>query len=429
MKVKCPGCMSVYNIDDTKIPEAGARVKCPKCQNVLVVKKPPPRPAVLQETGPNQEGISRSESAEINKDSSPQMKNCPYCGEVILAVATKCKHCGMDLTPVQPTVFRKGFGELFGILMLCFPVIGAMLIWFWVGSMNMLQNPNSALTFIALATVIITATLAAVEANQLGFGKNSSGKKETGPIVFFLGILLVWVISYPYYLYQRSKKGRKNLVAGGIIVALVFTSSLLSTGFALGGGFNSSVKMVKNGRLSGYPQNTLSEAINGFFGNPKWEAIKGQDGRTYVNAVGDISYDGKKAKAILQFKVDTEKDTFEINALEINDVPQNMLMLSALVKKMYQSIPAKAGNRHDSEAMYDLRNACTAQEAYYVDNERYADSINKLIGVYGLYRSKDVTVRVIAADGNHYVMGAFHKKGKKKYIVEGPGGTIREAKG
>jgi len=30
-------------------------------------------------------------------------KNCPHCGEDILAVATKCKHCKSDLTNEAPT--------------------------------------------------------------------------------------------------------------------------------------------------------------------------------------------------------------------------------------------------------------------------------------------------------------------------------------
>lgn len=32
----------------------------------------------------------------------PQTKACPYCGEPILSVAVKCKHCGSDVSPVRP---------------------------------------------------------------------------------------------------------------------------------------------------------------------------------------------------------------------------------------------------------------------------------------------------------------------------------------
>lgn len=38
MKVSCPSCSSVLNIDDKKIPAGGARIKCPTCQNVFPVK-------------------------------------------------------------------------------------------------------------------------------------------------------------------------------------------------------------------------------------------------------------------------------------------------------------------------------------------------------------------------------------------------------
>lgn len=38
MKVTCPTCSSVLNIDDKKIPAGGARIKCPTCQNVFPVK-------------------------------------------------------------------------------------------------------------------------------------------------------------------------------------------------------------------------------------------------------------------------------------------------------------------------------------------------------------------------------------------------------
>ncbi len=41
MKVSCPSCSSVLNIDDKKIPAGGARIKCPTCQNVFPVKPAP----------------------------------------------------------------------------------------------------------------------------------------------------------------------------------------------------------------------------------------------------------------------------------------------------------------------------------------------------------------------------------------------------
>jgi len=78
-------------------------------------------------------------------------------------------------------------------------------------------------------------------------------------------------------------------------------------------------------------------------------------------------------------------------------------------------------------ARSELKNSSIAQDAYFFDNMTYADSIKKLIGrKYGLYPSKWVTVYVIDADENHYMMESFHNKGNKKYIVMGPEREIRE---
>jgi predicted Zn finger-like uncharacterized protein len=44
MIVECEHCHTKYNVDETKIPEAGVRVRCNKCQNVIHIKKPEPTP-------------------------------------------------------------------------------------------------------------------------------------------------------------------------------------------------------------------------------------------------------------------------------------------------------------------------------------------------------------------------------------------------
>ncbi len=82
---------------------------------------------------------------------------------------------------------------------------------------------------------------------------------------------------------------------------------------------------------------------------------------------------------------------------------------------------------YNSAAQADLRNAATAQEAYYVDNSTYTDSIENLEGAkYGLFISQGVTVQIISAGKDHYQMIAFHESGNKKYQLTGPGGTLEE---
>lgn len=92
---------------------------------------------------------------------------------------------------------------------------------------------------------------------------------------------------------------------------------------------------VKNGRLSNYPQKTVGEAVKGFIANPKWESIVADDGKSYVIIDGFILLHGKRVKVSLQYKVNKD-DSFEFNALEFNEIPQNLLMYAGLLEKMYE---------------------------------------------------------------------------------------------
>ena len=73
----------------------------------------------------------------------------------------------------------------------------------------------------------------------------------------------------------------------------------------------------------------------------------------------------------------------------------------------------------------DLRNAATAQEAYFVDNTGYASTAAAIYGsTYGFYTSDGVTVGVVGVTTSGYTMTSRHTKGNKTWTLAGPGGTL-----
>jgi len=81
---------------------------------------------------------------------------------------------------------------------------------------------------------------------------------------------------------------------------------------------------------------------------------------------------------------------------------------------------------YNAAAESDLRNAATAQEAYYVDTQKYvaAPQTNLTGQTYGLYISQNVLMNGSIVGTTGYDMTAYHPSGNKTYTLIGPGGTV-----
>lgn len=121
---------------------------------------------------------------------------------------------------------------------------------------------------------------------------------------------------------------KKILVNISFLLILIFIFSGCSSN-------QEAISIVKNGHFNNHKEKTVGKAIEDFFGNPKWTSGVAEDGTNFVNVEGTILYHEKEVEAVLQFKVDLEERTFQVNALELNEIPQNKLIIGALIKKMY----------------------------------------------------------------------------------------------
>jgi len=125
--------------------------------------------------------------------------------------------------------------DTLGVIILLIPAIVTAVMLF--GIFGMLPLSTTVFGFLVIGTILLTAILIAIEASQLGMGSRINGKATTGPIAWFFGSLLLWVIVYPAYLFSRSRYGVRNYLLGGIFVALAFTATpllLSGAGGALG---------------------------------------------------------------------------------------------------------------------------------------------------------------------------------------------------
>ena len=120
----------------------------------------------------------------------------------------------------------------------------------------------------------------------------------------------------------------------------------------------------------------------------------------------------------------TRKDERGFTLIELMIVIAIIGILAAIAIPQFSAYRTRSYN---SAANADIRNAATAQEAYYVDAQSYAEAGSRLTGSsYGLFTSENVTLSVngTAENPSGYTMTSSHSSGDKTWSIAGPGGSV-----
>jgi type IV pilus assembly protein PilA len=117
-----------------------------------------------------------------------------------------------------------------------------------------------------------------------------------------------------------------------------------------------------------------------------------------------------------------KKDERGFTLIELMIVIAIIGILAAIAIPQFSAYRVRSYN---SAANADLRNAATAQEAYFVDAQSYSNALTRITGSgYGLFTSQNVSITVGGADTSGYTMTSYHSSGDKTWSISGPGGSV-----
>lgn len=152
-------------------------------------------------------------------------KSCPFCGEQILAVARKCKHCQSDLEKKKGPLLSKSLSlSGYETALLIVPTFGVIAAFSIVFLSDLSSDNTGAFAALTLAVIIGIAIAVFKDASHLGM-KTDKNKGEYSPVVWVILILLFWFVSFPAYMGMRKRNGGKNLLLPSIILVIAYFST------------------------------------------------------------------------------------------------------------------------------------------------------------------------------------------------------------
>ena len=198
--------------------------------------------------------------------------------------------------------------EAIGIALLLLPAAATALFWLWILRMSLLEHPALTAVMVTVGVTVLSAILISIEAAVLGMGGYLGRRRTTGPIAYFFATLLLWVIVYPYYFWDRRRFGVRNLIVPALLVMGVYATSFVlvisaidaaeknvRTQFpGLFGWSNNAGSDSDSSTFRTSPQRTSSSADRPRNTVNLWKYDRVKTGMTYSAVVEAIGFTGKE---------------------------------------------------------------------------------------------------------------------------------------
>lgn len=135
---------------------------------------------------------------------------------------------------------------------------------------------------------------------------------------------------------KPPKKKNRTLIAVIGVVAVVLVAVFIASMGSDGSVYESEeVTRVKNGHFLNYSEDDgytdIGTAFENYFSDTSWESFTSEEGMEIVEFNGICMYYDEETNCSIQFELDDDGG-FDIYAMEFNDVPQNRIMINAVVK-------------------------------------------------------------------------------------------------
>jgi hypothetical protein len=117
--------------------------------------------------------------------------------------------------------------DIIGFIMVVLPLVSSVLLWYWFYNIDLVKNMYYYLISVVISTVLLTTIIATVDSHRLGLKVKIYKRKEIygGSFLKFFIFLLLWIYSYPVYLFRRKNYGSRNLLFPMIFTLLIFILS------------------------------------------------------------------------------------------------------------------------------------------------------------------------------------------------------------